>query len=119
MTGTDLADTLYLHLRAVGLPLPIREYQALPDRRFRCDLAYPLRRLAIEVDGGEQMRGRHNRAAGMASDCDKQNLLVLAGWHCLRFTGGQVKAGLALPVVTAALAVFPPRATHARGGETP
>ena len=109
MTGTDLADTLLLHLRALRLPLPVREYRALPDRRFRCDLAWPDLKppLCVEVDGGELMQGRHNRAAGMASDCEKQNLLVLAGWHCLRFTGQQVKDGSALAVVTEALRRFP------------
>lgn len=103
MTGTDLADTLRLHLRAVGLPRPIREHRPFLDRRFRCDLAWPDRKLAVEVDGGELMRGRHNRAAGMASDCEKANLLTLAGWRCLRFTGQMVKDGRALRVVTEAL----------------
>lgn len=107
LTGTDLAETLLLHLRAVGLPLPVREYRALPDRRFRCDLAWPDRTLAVEVDGGELMQGRHNRAAGMRDDCIKQNLLVLAGWRCLRFVGSQVKDGSALAVVTEALRRFP------------
>jgi very-short-patch-repair endonuclease len=96
MTGTDLADTLLLHLRALRLPLPVREYRALPDRRFRCDLAWPDRRLAVEVDGGELLQGRHNRAQGMASDCEKANLLTRAGWRCYRFTGDMVKSGAAL-----------------------
>ncbi len=109
MTNTsrfDLADTLLLHLRASRLPLPVRDYQALLPRKFKCDLAWPALMLCVEVDGGELMRGRHNRAAGMASDCEKQNLLTLAGWRCLRFVGGQVKDGSALAVVTAALARF-------------
>jgi very-short-patch-repair endonuclease len=103
---TDLADTLLLHIRAQRLPPPIRDYQALLPRKFKCDLAWPERKLCIEVDGGELMRGRHNRAAGMASDCVKQNLLVLAGWKTLRFTGQQVKDGSALAVVREALARF-------------
>lgn len=92
----DLADTLLLHIRAERLPAPIRDYRAIPDRKFLIDLAWPERKLSVEVDGGELMQGRHNRAAGMASDCEKQNLLALAGWRCLRFTGGQVKDGTAI-----------------------
>ena len=107
MTGTDLANTLHLHIRAFGLPLPVREHRPFLDRRFRCDLAWPDRKLAVEVDGGELLHGRHNRAQGMASDCEKQNLLVLEGWACLRFTGQQVKSGMALPVVVQALDRFP------------
>lgn len=102
-THVDLADTLALHLRAMRLPEPVREYRAIPDRRFRCDLAWPDRKLAVEVDGGELVQGRHNRAQGMASDCEKANLLTLAGWRCLRVTGQMVKDGRALRVVTEAL----------------
>lgn len=92
----DLADTLALHMAAHRLPLAIRDYRAIPDRKFLCDLAWPEIKLAVEVDGGEFMRGRHSRGAGMASDCEKQNLLVFAGWRCLRFTGGQVRDGSAI-----------------------
>lgn len=95
----DLADTLALHVLALRLPEPVREYRALPDRKFRCDLAWPELKLCIEVDGGELMQGRHNRAAGMASDCEKQNLLVLAGWKTLRFTGQMVKDGRAIALL--------------------
>jgi very-short-patch-repair endonuclease len=104
--ASDLADLLLLHIRAARLPLPIRDYQTLLPRKFKIDLAFVDLKIAIEVDGGEQLRnggGRHNRAAGMANDCVKQNLLVLAGWKTLRFTGGQVKDGSALAVVREAL----------------
>jgi very-short-patch-repair endonuclease len=104
--ASDLADLLQLHLRANHCPLPLREYVAIPGRKFRCDLAWPDRKLCVEVDGGEFMRGRHTRGAGMASDCEKHNLLVLAGWHTLRVTGGQVKDGSALAVVIEALQHF-------------
>ncbi len=92
----DLADTLQLQVRALKLPPAMRDYRAIHDRKFLCDLAWPDRRLCVEVDGGELMQGRHSRAAGMASDCEKQNLLVLAGWKTLRFTGSQVKSGAAI-----------------------
>lgn len=106
MVASDLADLLLLHIRASRLPVPIRDYRAIPDRKFLIDLAWPERKLSVEVDGGEFMRGRHSRGAGMASDCEKANLLVLAGWKCLRFTGGQVKDGTAIRVVAEALARF-------------
>lgn len=97
---TDLADTLHVQLRAMRLPAGMREYQALaPARKFRCDLAWPDRKLFVEVDGGELMQGRHNRAGGMASDCEKLCLLTLAGWKCFRFTGQQVKNGFALDIL--------------------
>ncbi len=95
---------LLLHIRAKGLPLPVREYRPFPDRRFRLDLAYPTLEppLGIEVDGGEYLPaggGRHNRAAGMAADYEKQNRLAVAGWQVLRFTGQMVKDGRAIALL--------------------
>jgi very-short-patch-repair endonuclease len=93
---TDLADLLALQLRAMHLPTPVREYQAISGRKFRCDLAWPDLLICVEVDGGDLSFGRHSRAGGMASDCEKQNLLTLDGWRCYRFTGSQVKSGAAM-----------------------
>ncbi len=95
----DYADTLALHCQALKLPAPVREYGAIPGRRFRLDLAWPDRWLFAEVDGGEVMAGRHNRAAGMLSDCEKVNLLTLAGWRGFRFVGLQVRTGAAINVL--------------------
>ena len=96
---TDLADLLALHIRAMRLPTATREYRAIDGRQFRIDIAFVSHKLAVEVDGGENLPnggGRHNRAAGMASDSEKQNLLLMAGWRCMRFTGQQVKSGQAI-----------------------
>ncbi len=105
---TDLADTLLLHIRASGLPKPVREYAPLPPRKFRCDLAWPALMLCVEVSGGELMigGGRHNRAAGMANDYEKNNLLVLAGWDVLYFTGSMVRDGRAIATMTEALRAY-------------
>ena len=100
---TDLADLLALQLRAMHLPTPVREHQAIEGRKFRCDLAWLEAKLCVEVDGGDLMLGRHSRAQGMASDCEKQNLLTLAGWRCYRFTGSQVKSGHAIDFLTKVL----------------
>lgn len=103
---TDLADTLQLQVRAMRLPEGVREYLALaPARKFRCDLAWPDRKLFVEVDGGEYIQGRHSRGYGMASDSEKWNLLTLAHWRGFRFTGGQVRSGFALDILTRYFAI--------------
>lgn len=103
----DLADSLHQQVRARRLPEAQRDYHALLPRKFKCDLAWPAIRLCVEVDGGELMQGRHSRAAGMASDCEKQNLLVLAGWKTLRFTGGMVRSGAAIAFLERWFAAHP------------
>jgi very-short-patch-repair endonuclease len=97
LNKTDLADLLAMQISGLRLPRGVREYEgAIPGRRFRLDLAWPTLKMCCEVDGGDRMQGRHNRAQGMAADCEKANLLTLAGWKVFRFTGSQVKSGAAI-----------------------
>ena len=87
-------DFLWL-LKAEGLPLPDeREFKFHPNRRWRIDFCYSDLMLAVEIEGGEWVNGRHNRA--LAKDAEKYNELVLLGYRLLRFAGSQLKNGLAV-----------------------
>lgn len=96
---------LLAHIKARGLPAPIREYQFALPRQFRADMAYPGKRLLIEVEGGGP-RGHHS-GDGYDSDCEKYNIAALLGWTVLRFTGRMIEKGyrglLAVDVVAWAL----------------
>ncbi len=97
---TDLEDTLAFQLDALSIPYT-REYQAIPNRRFRFDFAIePIAetRLLIEVQGGTWGRTRsgHSTGSGIQRDCEKHNLAVLAGFRVLMFTSKDVKSGVAL-----------------------
>jgi hypothetical protein len=65
-----------------ALPVPVIEMTAGPNGEYRLDFAYPLIKLAIEVDGyiwhftPEQLRRDHRR----------RNRLVADGWQTLVFT---------------------------------
>ena len=83
-----------------GLPeIPIREYKFHPSRRWRFDLAFIDHKLAIEIEGGVWIRGRHTRGSGFISDMDKYNNAVLLSWYMLRFTPNDVKVGKALKTI--------------------
>lgn len=83
---------------AQGEPEPYREFTFHPSRGWRLDLAWPDRRLAIEVDGGvHRIKGR------FLSDIEKHNALFLAGWRHLRVTPRMVETGEALELVLLAL----------------
>ena len=103
--STALEDLLLADLAKLGLPVPEREYRFHHIRRFRFDMAYPDHMLAVEVEGGQYIRGRHQRPAGFALDCTKYNLAALMGWTVLRFTGEMVKSGQAAREIAAALGV--------------
>jgi very-short-patch-repair endonuclease len=65
-----------------GLPEPVLHHAvALRGRVIVIDLAYPDRKVAIELDGGH-----HMQPAIFRSDRPRQNAIVLDGWLILRFT---------------------------------
>jgi very-short-patch-repair endonuclease len=94
---------LLLHLRAAGLPEPVREYRFAPPRRWRFDFAWPAAMLAVEVEGGSWIHGRHVRGRGFEADCEKYNAAVLLGWRILRFTPAMVEDGTAIYAIEQAL----------------
>ncbi len=72
--------------RAVGLPEPVAEYRFAPPRRWRFDYAWPEARIAVEVEGGAWVGGRHTRAGGFIADMEKYNRAAVLGWRILRYT---------------------------------
>ncbi len=100
---SHLEELLAIELRCCGLDGFEREWVFAPPRRYRFDFAWPHERLAVEVEGGIHIRGRHTRPAGYAADCAKYNLAVLCGWRVLRFTGEMVRGGTAAEQIGAAL----------------
>jgi very-short-patch-repair endonuclease len=48
----DGVAMLALHIRAVGLPEPKREYRFYPKRMWRADFAWPNEKLLVEYEGG-------------------------------------------------------------------
>jgi very-short-patch-repair endonuclease len=101
---SQLEALLIRHIRALKLEMPIAEYRFHETRKWRFDFAYPERQIAIEVEGGTWQNGRHNRAKGYESDCEKYNTAALRGWTVLRFTGDMIKRGDAVRMIEEALA---------------
>ena len=82
-----------------GLPRPVREFRFCPDRKFRLDYAFVPQKLAVEIEGGIWIQGRHTRGFGFLNDMTKYNLLAINGWSLLRFTPGMVNSGEAIGVI--------------------
>ena len=100
---SKLEDLLERHISLCGLPSPVREFRFHPKRRWRFDFAWPLYRVAAEVDGGIYCRGRHVRGKGFERDAEKRNAAVLAGWRVLHFTPKHIKSGMAVRTIEALL----------------
>ena len=74
-------------------------HERVRGRKWRCDFAWPDRRLIVEVEGGVYTQGRHTRGSGFTKDLEKYNALTEAGWKVLRFSRREVTSGEALNVI--------------------
>lgn len=100
---SQLEDDFAFQIRAAKVPYPIREFRPVPTRRWRVDFAWPDRLVAVEIEGGTWINGRHNTGVGFQADCEKYSTLAIEGWCVIRATGQQVKSGVALKWVECAL----------------
>lgn len=102
---SDAEDALAFQLSATGHTTYVREYRFDPDRQWRFDFAWPgtSTMLAVEVEGGQWVGGRHTSGRGFAADITKYNAAVLAGWRLLRVTPAMVDDGSALDLIERAL----------------
>lgn len=94
--GEPGVDALIMQLRVIGMPAPEREYRFHGKRRWRFDLAWPDRMIAVEVEGSVYAQGRHTRGKGYEADCEKYNWAARLGWRVYRFSTGQVLSGEAI-----------------------
>lgn len=107
MPESSLERIMAHHLKAAGLPEPVREHRFEPGRRWRFDFAWPERRVALEVEGGTYTRGRHCRPRGFQADSEKYNAATILGWSVLRVTGADVRSGRALQIISQRLEQHP------------
>lgn len=73
-----------------------------PTRKWRFDLLIHRttgdlsRQLAVEVEGGSWVAGRHTRGKGFESDLEKYYEAMRLGWRVLRVTPGMLMDGRAV-----------------------
>ncbi len=75
-----------------GLPAPVTELRFASPRRWRFDYAFPLNDsgVALEVEGGAFVRGRHTRGVGFVKDMEKYSEAAARGWLLIRVTPAQL-----------------------------
>lgn len=98
-----------MQCRLAGLPEPQKEYKFHPKRRWRFDFAWPAPfvsfkdPVALEVQGGLFVQGRHSRGAALLKEHEKLNAAALLGWRILYCTPKQIADGSALSLVEQAI----------------
>jgi hypothetical protein len=74
-----------------GIPEPVRQLEVTgPDgRRLRVDLAWPVARVVLEVDGF----AHHHGPRKLSADHERRSILAARGWHVLTTTVAEVRRG--------------------------
>ena len=99
MTSSALENLFAMQLDSAGLTGYVREYQAIPGRRFRFDFAWRKERLLVEINGGTYSKGAHSTGTGIARDYEKLRLGQACGWTVYPFDTKEVKNGDAIAAV--------------------
>ncbi len=71
-------------LKEEGIPIPTKEYQFCPDRKWRADYCWIDECLILETEGGIWTNGRHTRGSGYIKDLSKYNSAAIMGYKLLR-----------------------------------
>lgn len=87
-----MLNEIDLLIASFNLPAPCREYRFC-ERRWRFDYAWVEKRLALEIEGGGWVNGRHHRPKGYEADLEKYNRATVLGWRVIRATPQMMKRG--------------------------
>ena len=73
---------------------PRVEHRFHARRAWKLDVAWPAPLfLAVEIEGGTWIRGRHVQGSGFSEDARKYAEAMLLGWRVLRVTPAQIARG--------------------------
>lgn len=118
----DYVVLLMDQIAEASLPEPAMEYRFVQERKWRFDLCWPDKMVALEVDGGSYGRtitchncgqivkmplqdgrqvvvrlgGRHNSGIGFEKDREKWAHAVIMGWRIVGVTPNMIIDGRAL-----------------------
>lgn len=84
-------EWIRLHCLSMNLPTPTAEHRFTKVRKWAFDLAWVEQKVALEIEGGAFVGGRHTSGAGFIADMDKYNEAAIQGWILLRIVPKQAK----------------------------
>lgn len=103
------------YYKEMGIPEPYFEYAFYPERKWKFDISWPYVNLldgtsingwvALEVQGGIFIRGRHTNGAALLKEWEKLNTAATLGWRilycqpsevCMKTTADMIKKALGI-----------------------
>lgn len=101
-----VAPALFLSLcQSHGLPPPEPEFEFCPGRKWRFDWLFRKgrRKVALEVQGGLFIRGRHTQGAALLKEYEKLSEAAILGYRVVFCTPKDIESGAAFALVKRAL----------------
>jgi hypothetical protein len=89
-----------------GIPAPTFEYRFHPDRKWKFDLCWVDHKLALEVEGGVWVQGRHSRPSGFVKDMEKYNAAAVLGFRIVRCQPSELVATKTVTMLLKALGLI-------------
>lgn len=87
-----MTENFKLYWRSLNGPALVPEHKFHAKRKWRIDFAHLETKTAIELDGGNWIRGRHNTGSGRKKDAEKLRHLAADGWTVFPFVTGDISA---------------------------
>lgn len=91
--GERWAAVVRQYCRGRGWPDPEPELRFHPSRKWRWDLGWKDRLLAVEFQGGVWTNGGHTRGKGYSDDMEKYATAAVLGWRLIPITYQQLERG--------------------------
>ena len=82
----DNKTKFFALLKDNNIKLPETEFKFHATRRWRFDYCWIDEKIALEVEGGIWINGRHNRGSGFIKDMEKYNNAALLGYRVIKCT---------------------------------
>ena len=95
LTPSAKFEILFKSLGGWGL---VREYKFAESRRFRFDY-YHIEGVAVELEGGIWVRGRHTNPSGFLNDMEKYNLASSMGILVFRVPSHDISTKWLSPII--------------------
>jgi hypothetical protein len=89
--------------KANNLPLPAREFQFAPPRKWKFDFVWTTYLVALEIEGGAFYGKGHRSVGKFLRDMEKYNEAALDGWMVLRCTTKDIESGAVFALLKRAL----------------
>lgn len=84
--ANNIRDNFFKILQSHKIEIPEHEFKFHAKRRWRFDYCWVSKKIALEVEGGIWINGRHNRGSGFIKDMEKYNNAALLGYRIIKCT---------------------------------